>query len=1139
MTAVLSQTPADYLQRSAADPKACIWVAASAGTGKTKVLTDRVLNLLLKGSAPERILCLTFTRAAAGEMANRLHKRLSHWATAQEDVLAQELTNLVGHVPCRETIEFARRLFIRVLDAPGGMKIQTFHGFCQSLLKRFPLEAGLAPHFTVMDDQTTQELLLQAQTEILRHTEDPAVLNSLESLSCVFDETAFKEAIKTLISDRQKFHCLKSSSLISLDTAQKLLEGFFEASLSLRDETLIAQACEETAFNHKDLLSAIEALQSGSKADCERGQSITVWLENPHMRGENFEAYCSAFLTKERSIRACLVTKAVTRASPAIKEILDTEADRLHRLCLKLKQLKIARISWALTQLGLKILIRYQELKAQRMFLDYNDLIDYTVTLLAQPDVTPWVLYKLDGGIDHILIDEAQDSNTQQWGVIYRLTEEFFCGLSARPDQRTLFVVGDAKQSIYSFQGADPKVFDSKRRDFSQTVRASQQEWREVILNISFRSTKAILDTVDAVFRQDHVREGIAISGEFVQHRTHRQGHGGLVEIWPLAESEDSPEAHPWTLPTESYAAVRPEAKLAISIAQQIHGWIKNGDILPSKGRRIQPRDIMILMRRRCAFIDELIRALKSLEVPVAGTDRMALAKQLAVMDLMALGRFLLLPEDDLNLAVVLKSPLIGLNEEQLFTLAYGRSQDSLWRRLKSYCGPDVQIAAALAYLETLLGASKHLVPYELFSHILTALGGKKALIGRLGYDALDPLDEFMSLALAYQQTHTANLQGFLAWLAWGDIEIKRDMEESERDEVRIMTVHGAKGLQAPIVFLPDTVQAPQRRDRIVWATLAKGQSLPIWLPQAQDDAPVTKGFKMEAQRHIDQEYLRLLYVAMTRAEDRLYVCGWQNKREADQKNWYTFIRNALETTSQAVEFDFGNEAFAGWTGKGLRFTCPQEIALTPSAPSIPQLKTEPGSSQDWILKKSPQENLNQKLLKPSQGHDAKSLISLILTPQKDPFKRGKLIHSLLEYLPNIPSDQQRVWGQGFLGNNAGASAQENEHTLNMVLDILAHPEFSLIFGPRSKAEVPIIGYFAGHPVIGRIDRLVVTEKEVLIIDYKTNQEPARSLKDVPERYFEQLKVYKAILSDIYPRHAVRCAILWTQIPELMELSLA
>jgi ATP-dependent helicase/nuclease subunit A len=1135
MTAAFSKTSAEYLQRSAADPKACIWVAASAGTGKTKVLTDRILHLLLEGSAPERILCLTFTRAAAGEMANRLHKKLSDWATVQEDMLKEELYQLLGKQPSRKTLEFARRLFIRVLDVPGGMKIQTIHGFCQSLLKRFPLEAGLAPHFTIMDDQTAQALLLQAQTNALRDTDDPAVSQSLEYLSSVFDEVSFQETLKVLIAERQKLSWVTTLSRTNLESTKRLLEEFLGVSLEMTEEILISEACEDIACNYLKLVSTIKTLESGSKKDIERAIALARWLENPQTRVETFEAYCEIFLTKERNIRACLATQGLIKTNPEIEDILYTEANRLYRLCLHLKQLKVGQISWSLTQLGAKILTQYQHLKAQRAFLDYDDLIDHTVTLLTQPEITPWVLYKLDGGIDHILIDEAQDTNAQQWGVIARLAEEFFSGLSARSTPRTLFVVGDAKQSIYSFQGADPKVFDAKRRDFAQAIQASQQEWREVTLDISFRSTKAILDTVDCVFAQNSVKENVATYSEFIQHRTHRQGHGGLVEIWPLAQADEALEALPWTPPTQTYAAIkRPEEKLALSLARQIHGWITNGEILPSKGRPIQPKDIMILMRRRCSFIDLLIKSLKSLGIPVAGTDRMSFSKQLAVMDLMAVGRFLLLPEDDLNLAVILKSPLIGLNEDQLFNLAYQRSPVTIWQQLKIHSTHDEIISKAFTYLTDLLRASKQLQPYELFSYILTTLGGKKALIGRLGYDAIDPLEEFMSLALSYQQTHTSCLQGFLAWLECGEIEIKRDMEESERDEVRIMTVHGAKGLQAPIVFLPDTVHPPQRREKIAWVNLPGGQSLPIWLPPTPEDTPHTIGFKTNTQQEINQEYFRLLYVAMTRAEDRLYICGWQTKREGGQKNWYTHIQNALKTSTQAIEFDFGQEVFAGWQGNGLRLSCPQEIDLT-SPPQLSTLiKTKGEEIPAWMLQKPLQENLKQPFLRPSQLHGNK-VFSPFEKNTNNRFKRGKIIHSLLEYLPYLPVADHRLLGQRFLINKGGCENDEN--ILDSVLDILNHPSFSLIFGPQSKAEVPVIGYLSGRPISGQIDRLVVTENEVLIIDYKTDQKPARTLEEVPKGYIEQLEAYKMVLADIYPNHTIRCAILWTHIPKLMELS--
>ncbi|MFQ5985723.1 MAG: UvrD-helicase domain-containing protein, partial [Alphaproteobacteria bacterium] len=533
-----------------------------------------------------------------------------------------------------------------------------------------------------------------------------------------------------------------------------------------------------------------------------RGVALGRWLAEPDSRVDDFEVYARIYLTKEGNLRKTLITRQAAEAAPGTEEALCAEAERLLGVAEKRKAVTVAAATAAALRLGAGLVEAYGQCKAARALLDYDDLILMTRDLLRRPDTAPWVLYKLDGGLDHILVDEAQDTNPEQWEVIAALAEEFFAGMSARDAARTVFAVGDAKQSIYSFQRADPAAFERMRAHFAEKVKAAGERWRDLDLDISFRSTAAVLGAVDAIFSRDEARDGVGPSAHAIEHRTHRLGQAGLVELWPPAEPNALPAPEPWQPPVTPERGDSPRARLATLIARTIGEWLEQAEMLESKGRPVRPGDIMVLVRRRSGFVEELVRALKQLEVPVAGVDRMVLTDQLPVMDLVALGRFLLLPEDDLTLATVLRGPLIGLDDEQLFELAHGRGEASLWQALKRKAGAarakDSSYRKAHGYLAELLARVDYLRPFELYAEVLNARGGRERLLRRLGPEADDPLNEFLALALAYERVNAPSLEGFLHWVEAGRAEIKRDLEQSERDEVRVMTVHGAKGLQAP-----------------------------------------------------------------------------------------------------------------------------------------------------------------------------------------------------------------------------------------------------------------------------------------------------------------------------------------------------
>ncbi len=1130
----------NIVQRQASDPQASVWVAANAGTGKTKVLTDRVLSLMVTGTQPNHILCLTFTKAAAAEMANRIADQLGKWSIMGDEALQAALADLLSRKATQEEFILARQLFAHVLDAPGGLKIQTIHAFCQSLLRRFPLEAGLAPHFQVMDERNAAELLKKAQDEILldaRLGRTPELFEALRSVTQHIHETAFPELIGALAGERGRLRRV----LVHHGGVRKLvmrLAELMELSPTDTPERIIERACEQDRFDALGLRVAMEALLAGSKSDQGRGQVLADWLAaSEKERLDLFEGYRNAFLTAGGDIRKTLITKTAAKSSPGAVDVLQVEGERMLRNVARIKRAVTLQATNGLLRIGKCLLDSYDKHKRTMAVLDYDDLILKSRDLLSEENV-PWVLYKLDGGIEHVLVDEAQDTNPDQWRVIEALTQEFFVGEGTQEVERprTIFAVGDVKQSIYSFQGADPAEFERMKHLFAKHVPEAAQVWREVPMTVSFRSTRAVLQAVDAVFSDPAVAQGVELD-DHIRHDAWRAKDGGLVEIWPpIVPSAAAPVA-PWKPPVERLLADSPRARLAKVIAGRIQQMILKKEMLEAKGRPIRPGDIMVLVRRRSGFVEELVRALKELDIAVAGVDRMILSEQMAVMDLVALGRFLLQPEDDLQLACVLKGPLLGLNDDDLFDLAYKR-KGSLWSALRDQGKTDLRFHNAHVFLADLMARTDYVRPFELFTYVLSALKGRQKIVGRLGIEAHDPMNEFLDLALQFEASHTPSLEGFLAWLDSGETEVKRDLEQADQDAVRVMTVHGAKGLQAPIVFMPDTLQAPTMGAKLFWPRDPQSdEELFIWPPKSEFLEELSQAEKDRLNQKRDEEYRRLLYVALTRAEDRLYICGWETKRAAPDHCWYHLIRNGLKGVAEKIDDGFLTRCGEMETGEVLRLRCAQEEDVTkPENP--PQDRIVVDGLPRWAQALPMMEPHPPRPLAPSRPSEVEPATR---SPLGDDhgyrFKRGNIIHALLQTLPELPHAEQEEAARSYLGGPAqDLSTQQQAEIAEETLRVLRDEEFADVFAPGSQAEVPIVGMVDGQVISAQVDRLLVKEDEIVIIDYKTNRPPPRTVKKVPAVYINQMKAYQKAISRIYPGKPVRCVLLWTDTPKLMEI---
>lgn len=1109
----MSAVAANPEQRTAADPALSVWVSANAGSGKTKVLVDRVMRLMLAGTPPDRILALTYTRSAAAEMANRLSEVLGGWATMSADKLEDALGGLLARAPTPKERRGARQLFARALETPGGLSIRTIHGFCQSLLSRFPVEAEIAPHFRLIEGREQQDLLVDAKDEVLAFVaghDDADIRIVLDEIMAQVEETRFDPLLGELLHGRGRGR---------LGEAAEAMAARIRARLGLTGkdtrESILREACADGACDEAALNRAIAALAKGGAADSNRGTGIGAWWKAAETRTARFETdYLPIFLTRDGEIRKKLTTKAVDKADPKAVDTLTVEAERIRKVKTRLAAADLAQLSGLITNLARHLLAAYAARKRQHAVLDYDDLIDRTARLLAKPGIAPWVLWKLDGGIDHILVDEAQDTAPDQWRIVAALAEEFFTPGTAREENRTIFAVGDEKQSIYGFQGAAPAEFGRFKAHFGAAAEMAGKRFQAVDLGLSFRSAPAVLEAVDRVFAGAQMQAAVTAGGHWVDHRAHRKEAAGLVEVWPTvapAEAEAEPDA--WDAPLDRLSMDDPQVHLADRIALQVKRWIAAGT---------GPEDILVLVRRRNTFVDELVRRFKVAGVPVAGADRMQLLEQIAVKDLLAAIGTAILPEDDLTLASVLRSPLIGLSEDDLFDLAHDRP-GRLWRRLVER-STEPRFAAAHARIAGWLAAADRLPPFEFLSRILEEEGGRKALAARLGPESGDPIDELLSLSLAYERSTPPSLQGFHHWVGTHEAEVKRDLEQGG-GAVRIMTVHGAKGLEAPIVILPDTCRKPDHTTdpRILW--LPPDPPAPVWVPAKELHTEATLAARAAWREGQENEYLRLLYVAMTRARDRLYVTGWETKQGRSEGCWYDRIATAIAPVAAEVEVE--------GIGPVLRF----ERGGAPARPAPAKPGQVPEPLPAWAMRPPAPEPTPPRPLSPSRPSEEEPAVLAPLLDQGRRFRRGLLIHRLLQTLPDLAPTDRPGAGTRFL-DLAAPDLEEaaRDALLAEALELFALPEAAMLFAPGSRAEVPITGRVGDTIVAGQVDRLAVTAGTVFVVDYKTNRPPPAAVEGVPEAYLRQMALYRAVLAQIFPKHAIRAALLWTDGPRFMEI---
>ncbi|WP_353271731.1 UvrD-helicase domain-containing protein [Wolbachia endosymbiont (group A) of Nomada goodeniana] len=1186
------------MRSNAINPNFSVWVNASAGTGKTKILIDRVLRLLLENK--RNILCLTFTNAAANEMENRIHSILSKWAICSDSVLAADLEQLdffsmsfqrvtlesskkkewipvsstgmtgggashnhdlskkpavnpsvssqcltLGSRKNKDYLTRARRLFSELENL--GLTIQTIHAFCYKLISSFSIEAGIAPNCTLSECKELHPIIFNK----VLHNE--TVQDDINLIATEIDENKLRDLLYTL--------CVKRSA--SANDSK-----YIKDKLSAPDEIHDLQS--ET-IEHVERLA--EILSEGSKRDQSYSEilystvipagiqkkrtSVTRWNDT---KVENLAKVFLKSESHEKKSISSIATKSILEKFKDAEQIIESVQNVVFTHIRDMNSYQIFKRTSSLLGIFKVYVDLYSSEKSKNALLDYNDIIDLATNLLSNPNYKDWILFNLDQKIDHILVDEAQDNSISQWKIITNLCDEFFAG---NDEKRTLFVVGDVKQSIYRFQGANPHLFNYMQQYFH--TKTGGRDWVSCQLEKSFRSTPEVLMLVDRIF--NNFRAEISFVDNEIKHVPHRENDQGYIEIWPALPKCKEEEQQALQIPLickEGYTIA--DRLLAQAIAHKIHNWLNEGRILVAKDRHIEPRDIMVLVRQRNVLVDYIISELKKANVPVVGRDYFRIMDYIAVQDLIALAEFLLLQANDLALANALKSPLFNFTEDDLFNIAYDRKEHSLWERIQDY---SVVIYSELNYL---INLSRTESPLALFTHILRT--GKKKFAARLGLECFEVLDEFMNLVLQFENP---SLQAFVQWIKENNPEIKNDMQ-SERNAVRIMTIHKSKGLQAPIVFLVDTNTVPRNSESIIF----DGTEVPFWC--GKNNNAYCDQVKREKKLEDYNEYLRLLYVALTRAEDELYILS---KEPVQKGSWYDLItkygepyekkqRDLRPIFKEKVEvlcvnanypyiykkrdyFDVpvislppnlsmsfqcltlesskkeGEPASAtrsplssqcltlGSSKKeGEQVSAHSSVSFQHSLSSFQRVTLEPGEKKAWIpVSSTGMTNRGIRMTDRGIGMtDESAGMTTRSIGMTDGYARGLIIHSILQYMPKIEKERRKNWVRKYLDN----ISEDKDEIYSKILAF--NEKYGYLFDLEGKSEITLSGTIDGKSVLIRLDRLCITQDKAIIIDYKSHRNVSvSSLNEIKK----QMLTYKTLVQEIYPNKQVECVVIWVK----------
>jgi len=1139
VTARVDITRTRAIQWEASDPTASAWVVANAGSGKTHVLTQRVVRLLLAGADAAAILCLTFTKVAAAEMSRRIFETLGRWTTLSDKALAAEIENLQGSRACLGQIRAARRLFARALETPGGLKIQTIHGLCERLLHQFPFEANVPGQFSVLDETAAAALIAQARAGVMADAArlpDSRLGLAVRYLAEHAADQQIEAGLDCLIAKRDLVRRWIERTGTLEDALVDLRERLGVAA-DENEASVCAEICRSASWDRGSCGALADALAE-ALSQAEHGHDRAAWralqelLDSAEPQSEA-ERRLAFFLTEASAgWRARSVpnrfSAAFARSQAGVHDRFAAEAERLVELTRRLAAARSFAATEALLVVGDAILQAYAAAKKNAGQLDFADLVGKTRNLLSRGEAAAWVLYKLDARIEHILVDEAQDTSPDQWSVVQALAADFFAGAGAARANRTVFAVGDDKQSIYGFQGAAPHMLAEMELVFRRAAEGAMARFVRRPLSLSFRSTSEVLAAVDTVFKGP-LEAKVTASG-YELHSAHRLEEPGEVVVLPRIVRRKRSDPEDWTEPFDAPTAA--EVELADQIGDEI-ATLRARRL--ASGKPVRDGQILILVRRRDSFVWAMNRALRERRIAAAGADRIPVATHIAALDLLALADFVLLPEDDLQLAALLKSPLIGLSEDELLELAQGRS-GTLWSALRR-ASADAPRAAA-AKLKRWRALADQVPPFGFFAAVLGPDGGRQAFRARLGPEADDVLDALLSQALAYEAIEPPSLQGFLRFIRASQSDLKREVEETSAG-VRIMTVHGAKGLEADVVFLVDTggqIVAPVHRDPVIEIADPERGPAFLWRRARAQASALQLTADQLADEETRKEYLRLLYVGMTRARDVLYVAGIRGEKREEEGCWYSVVAGAL--VPETAERD----PAAGELLAPYRWPQPPRAAGREKPEPDGTPTSAPTEVPEWLLRPAPSPEPPPAPLRPSGALAEPDLErpaadrSGSLDPESAR-RHGRLVHMLIQHLPAVSPGERADAAERLLARELPDDEAARIAIRGEAEAVIALPELADAFGPHSRAEIPIVGTLrterGDYAVSGRMDRLVRERGGWHVVDFKT----ARAVPDTADPDLVlQVALYCRLLADMEPGAATRASLVWTAGPKIMPV---
>lgn len=1111
---------------TASDPKLNIWVSASAGSGKTKTLIDRFLRLLLNNVAPEKILCVTFTKVAAAEMLNRIRATLGEWSIIEEEKLKHDLKHLTNIEPDSKTIKIARNLFNSFIDNQDKLQILTIHAFCQKLITKFPIEAGIKINSILMTDDQKLALIEEAKNTFLNQYEgeikEPKFIthlleniheNTLDSLI----ERAIHISNVSNFSTEQDLYSAKVSEIlgISKDNAEEKLKDA-EELLSLEIGKSLEKFISFSAENDIEIISA----------------SIR-FIKNQELSFKSrISSLKDAFLTKDFTPRSALLPKKIAILNEDVLESLKN----IQNLVFEYHNVEMSKKTFYLTQgfLDLTYLFNscYSKIKQKLGYIDYTDLINMSLKLLEDESISNWIESKLNSKISHIMVDESQDINLKQWQIIHTCLKDFFSTNKDNPN--TVFVVGDKKQSIYSFQGSSPELFSGMHKFIEKTAQNFDITLHNINFSKSFRSDPIVLNFVDKLFETISNKNRNYFCEDNLTHISNKNFEHASVEIWPLVvdvENKKDQDSYEWDISEGYKENYSPPKILANMIAKKIQTLLMNGEFKPS--------DFMILVRKRDSLTNHLIRALKEHNLPVSGIDRLLLNENIAIKDLLSFMQFKLLPEDDYNLACLLKSPIFSITEEELCILCQ-REDRSLWSNLKLLYDNSDSFKKIHDTLEALLNNNTINTPYYFAAYCLDIRGYRSNFLSRIGMHIDEVLDEFINVCLEFEETNEPSLISFLHWFQNAKIEIKKEIN-NEAEEIKIMTIHASKGLQAKFIILPDTTTVPRNKSSIIFDQLNNVVLYNVSENHSYQYQAIIENIKLQTL----QEYYRLLYVGLTRASQHLLICGNSRSKTIPELCWYEIARSTLKEVAQEIDctelhgyknienqdssndenlYFFSDSSVSYKVEKGAfeKKLHIQQKAYTNS--DKPKFLSEKYITQDLYHKISPSTKAKEK------NEDINNVLTL-----------GTLIHKALEYFVSLKRTIQSNELQRFIAVYKEKSIEVDLAQIENICTLINKFILPLTSGNQVHAELKIQKTYKIDSknciLSGSIDLVVFGDQELHIIDYKTDKQVPKTSCEVDDKYIKQLALYKKVLAEKYTNHDIRCYLAWTTEPSLMEIN--